>query len=146
MSPVPGKLPMPRGALTPSERQAVDKFLADYLKTSSATYVLLVDRDGQLLASQGDIQGIDTMMVSALCAGTYEVSVQMARALKKDAFTSIYQEGPRDNVHVSLVGEDAVLGVVFDTRTTLGMVRLYAKSLTQQLQTRVDRFAPRSRI
>jgi len=62
------------------------------------------------------------------------VGSQMAKALGKDDFQVIYHEGSKDSVQLSQVDERTVLGVMFDDRATLGMVRLYAKELAKKLQ------------
>ena len=119
--------------------------LADYLAKVSAICVLLVDRYGEMVTVQGNTGGLDMDIVSALVAGAVEVSHQMSKALKKDQFSIIFHEGPRDNVQVSLVGKQLILGVVFDSTATLGMVRLYAKNLTAQLESLFERIQSRQR-
>jgi len=116
-----------------ADRARVDKLLAEYLKTTSAICVLLVDRYGETVTVQGDTSSLEMDIVSALVAGAAEVSHQMAKALKKDEFQIIFHEGAHDNVQIQLVGKFLILGVVFDSAATLGMVRLYAKQLTAQL-------------
>src|SRR5262245_60648071 len=118
-----------------NDRARVDKMLAEYLKTTNAICVLLVDRYGELVTVQGNTTTLEMDIVSALIAGAAEVSHQMAKALKKDEFSIIFHEGARDNVQIQLVGKWLILGVVFDSAATLGMVRLYAKNLVVQLET-----------
>lgn len=142
-------MPQPSGddgsrlVLSQMDRQRVDKMLAEYLKTVSATYVLIVDREGVLVTMQGDAGRIDTLMVSALVAGSYEVSRQTAKALKTREFQVIFQEGPSDTLMVSRIDDRSVLAVLFGQRATLGMVRLYAKNLIQQLGSLFERVASR---
>jgi predicted regulator of Ras-like GTPase activity (Roadblock/LC7/MglB family) len=122
------------------DRARVDKMLADYLKSVNATYVLLVNREGELLTMQGERSDqVDMLMVAALAAGSYEVSRQIAKALRKQEFGVVYEEGPTDTFQVSLVGEKTLLAVLFDQRATLGMVRLYAQKLAAQLAPILDR-------
>ncbi|HJN18217.1 MAG TPA: hypothetical protein QGH10_22140, partial [Armatimonadota bacterium] len=42
-------------------------------------------------------------------------------------------EGEEQNVHLSVVGENALMLTAFDDRTTLGLVRLYAGEATDAL-------------
>ena len=41
--------------------------------------------------------------------------------------------GKKDHIHISLVNEQAILAVVFDDRTTIGMVRLYCREAGEKL-------------
>jgi len=126
-------------ALFGADRARVDKLLVEYLKTVKATYVLLVDREGQLITVQGERSDqVDMLMVAALAAGSYEVSRQIAKALRKSDFSIVYEESPTDTFQVSSIGKRALLAVLFDTRATLGMVRLYAQKLAQQLAPILD--------
>jgi predicted regulator of Ras-like GTPase activity (Roadblock/LC7/MglB family) len=123
-----------------ADRTRVDRMLQDYLKTVNATYVLLLDREGQLITVQGErTDQFDMAMVAALAAGSYEVSRQIAKALQKQDFSIVYEESPTDTFQVMAVGKRALLAVLFDTRATLGMVRLYAQKLGMQLAPIFDR-------
>ncbi len=125
---------LPPRVLTRQDRAKIDKMLGDYVKTVQANYVVLTEKDGQFITKQGESGQVDMETVAALAAGAYMVGGQMARALGKDDFNVIYHEGTKDSVQISMVDERTVLAVVFDDRATLGMVRLYAKNLTKQLQ------------
>jgi predicted regulator of Ras-like GTPase activity (Roadblock/LC7/MglB family) len=129
---VPRELP-PR-VLTSADRARIDKLLGDYVRTVSANYVILAEKDGQFITKAGQSGQVDMETVAALSAGAYMVSWQMARALGKDDFNVVYHEGAKDSVQLSQVDERTILAVVFDDRSTLGMVRLYAKNLTKALQ------------
>ena len=45
----------------------------------------------------------------------------------------MFHQGKKDNIQLSLVGERTILAVIFDDRTTLGMVRLYASQVSSKL-------------
>ena len=42
-------------------------------------------------------------------------------------------QGERDNIQLSLVGDRTLLTILFDDRTTVGMVRLYANETAKKL-------------
>ena len=48
-------------------------------------------------------------------------------------FSVLFHQGKKDHIHMSLVGERSILAVIFDDRTTIGMVRLYAKETADEL-------------
>ena len=53
--------------------------------------------------------------------------------LGETEFSVLFHQGKNENIHIALVAERALVVVIFDDRTTLGMVRLYADELTQRL-------------
>ncbi len=45
----------------------------------------------------------------------------------------MFHQGERDNIQLSLVGDRTLLTILFDDRTTVGMVRLYAGETAKKL-------------
>ena len=101
--------------------------LANFLAESAATDALLIDRGGQLLAEGGVDRPLDTVSLSALAAGAFSSTAAMARLLGEPEFTMLFHQGTKENIHVTAVDEEAILLATFDGRTTVGMVRLFAK-------------------
>ncbi len=138
-NPPPWQQPGGKKNLLGPDRARVDRMLADFLKAVNATYALLVNREGELITIQGERhEQIDVQMVAALAAGSFEVGKQISKALRKPEFGIVYEEGPADTFQVSLVNDKTLLAVLFDQRATLGMVRLYAGKLAQQLAPILD--------
>ncbi|MCB9882468.1 MAG: roadblock/LC7 domain-containing protein [Planctomycetes bacterium] len=111
----------------------IDRILGEFLKMSGAKCALLVDREGHLVARQGETLTVDMDTISALVAGSFAATREMARLLGEEEFTAMYHQGRRDNIQMSLVGDRTLLTVLFDDRTTLGMVRLYASEAAKRL-------------
>ncbi len=108
----------------------IDQILGHFLQESSAMDALLIDRGGQLLARGGSARSLDTVSLSALAAGAFSSTAAMARLLGEPEFTMLFHQGIRENIHVAAVDDHAILLAVFDHRTTVGMVRLFAKEAT----------------
>ena len=108
----------------------IDGILLQFLEESSAIDALLIDRSGQLLARGGTSRSLDTVSLSALAAGAFSSTAAMARLLGEPEFTMLFHQGVRENIHVAAVDDQAILLAVFDHRTTVGMVRLFAKEAT----------------
>ncbi|MFQ5598205.1 MAG: roadblock/LC7 domain-containing protein [Nitrospiria bacterium] len=87
----------------------------------------LVDKDGQLIASVGETANIDTTSLASLTAGNIAATGGMAKLLGEKEFSLLFHEGEKDNIHISLVGQRAILVIIFDHRSSLGLVRLRAK-------------------
>ena len=85
------------------------------------------------------------MTIAALVAGSFAATREMAKLLGEDEFSVLFHQGKKDSIQLSLIGERTLLATIFDERTTIGMVRLYAKEATSKLMvifreidTRVD--------
>jgi predicted regulator of Ras-like GTPase activity (Roadblock/LC7/MglB family) len=86
-----------------------------------------------MVTKAGTTEDFDMQAVAALVAGSYAATREMARLLGEDEFSVLFHQGKRDNIQLTLVGDRTLLATVFDERTTIGMVRLYAKEATEKL-------------
>lgn len=98
-----------------------------------ARAIFLIDRNGQILVATGETENIDTTSLASLVAGTTAATSSLAKLLGEEEFPVHFHEGSRDNLHISLVGEEHILTVVFDQRSSLGLVRLRVKKATTSL-------------
>lgn len=117
--------------------------LDGFLELSGARSALLIDREGHLVTKRGEVQQHSLESISALVAGSFAATREMARLLGEEQFSTLFHQGMRDSIQISLVGERALFAVVFDERTNLGMVRYYATEATRRLQTVLDEVANR---
>ena len=92
----------------------------------AARVVFLVDRDGQTIAFHGDIAGMDTTSFSSLAAGNVAATSSMAKLIGEEVFPGVVHEGERESIYISVIGR-SLLVVVFDERSTLGLVKLRTK-------------------
>jgi predicted regulator of Ras-like GTPase activity (Roadblock/LC7/MglB family) len=113
--------------------EKIERSLDRLIKNAQAKCVLLVDKDGHLITRQGFTQSLDTTALAALLAGSFASTREIARLLGEPEFSVLFHQGKKDHIHITLVGERTILAVIFDDRTTIGMVRLYAKEATQDL-------------
>ena len=107
--------------------------LVTLLRESEAKCAVLVDQDGQCITKKGFTQHLDTDALAALVAGSFASTRAMAKLVGENEFTVLFHQGAKDSIHNVLVDESTILSVIFDDRTTLGMVRLYAEELTTKL-------------
>jgi predicted regulator of Ras-like GTPase activity (Roadblock/LC7/MglB family) len=113
--------------------ERIDRLLAEFLRLSGAKCALLIDKEGHLVTRRGEVRSIDMDTISALVAGSFAATKEMARLLGENEFTALYHQGERDNIQLSLVGDRTLLTILFDDRTTVGMVRLYANETAKKL-------------
>lgn len=93
---------------------------------SAARAVFLVDRDGQPITYHGDIGEMDTTSFASLAAGNVAATSSMARLIGENEFPSVVHEGEKESIFISVIGR-CLLVVVFDQRSTLGLVKLRTK-------------------
>lgn len=92
-----------------------------------ARAVFLLDKDGQLLASEGQLEGIDVTSLASLTAGNIAATGGLAKLLGEPEFPVQVHQGERESIHISLIGERLILVILFDERSSLGLIRLKLK-------------------
>ncbi|MFA6148765.1 MAG: roadblock/LC7 domain-containing protein [bacterium] len=115
------------------EYEAFLSILRKLLADASAKVVFLVDKNGTLLASAGDAAGFDTTSLASLAAGNIAATGGLANLIGEKEFSILFHEGERDNMHISVVAERLILVVVFDRRSSVGLVRLRVRQASLRL-------------
>jgi predicted regulator of Ras-like GTPase activity (Roadblock/LC7/MglB family) len=104
---------------------------------SGARVVFLVDKDGQQIAVQGEVGNLDTTSFASLVAGTVAATGGMAELIGEKEFPTLSHEGEKESIHISVIGR-LLLVVMFDERSSLGLVKLRSKQIARQLATLFD--------
>jgi predicted regulator of Ras-like GTPase activity (Roadblock/LC7/MglB family) len=118
--------------LRESQYHRLTAVLARLRVDSAARVVFLVDKDGQEIAAQGEIGNLDTTSLASLAAGNVAATGGMAQLIGEKEFPTLSHEGERESIHISVIGR-LLLIVVFDERSTLGLVKLRSRQVSQQL-------------
>lgn len=119
--------------LREQEFEALLSILRKLLVDASAKVVFLVDKNGTLLGSVGDAVGFDTTSLASLAAGNIAATGGLANLIGEKEFSILFHEGERDNMHLSVVGDRVILVIVFDRRSSVGLVRLRVRQATARL-------------
>lgn len=115
------------------EFQQITRCCQDLTKAAQAKVVFLVDKNGQLIACQGETANLDTTSLASLTAGNIAATGGIAKLINEKEFSQIFHEGERDNLHISIVAGRVILVVIFDQRSSLGLVRLRVKKASEEL-------------
>ena len=99
---------------------------------SFSRVVFLVDKNGQPIAVQGDVSNIDTTSLASLAAGNVAATGGMAQLIGEKEFPTLSHEGERESIHICIIGR-TLLVVVFDDRSSLGLVKLRVKQASREL-------------
>jgi len=101
---------------------------------ANAKIVFLVDKNGQQIAGAGEIDLVDTTSLASLTAGNVAATDGLARLIGEREFTILFHEGRKDNIHISIVGQRLILVVIFDERSSLGLVRLRVRKASGSVE------------
>jgi predicted regulator of Ras-like GTPase activity (Roadblock/LC7/MglB family) len=85
-----------------------------------------------LVAVQGEVGDLDTTSLASLTAGNVAATGGMARLIGEREFPTLSHEGERESIHICIIGR-VLLVVVFDDRSSLGLVKLRVKQLSREL-------------
>lgn len=107
--------------------------LNDLLYQSNARCTLLVDRTGQLVATVGEKPNFDATAFASLTAADFSANDQLATMIGEDEFNSLVHQGQKESMYLADIGRRLILVVLFDNRTTLGLVRIKIKSAVEDL-------------
>ena len=115
------------------EAQRITEILRGLLRESGARSALLVDRTGQLVAQTGEAPTFDPTAFASLTAADFSANDQLARMLGEQEFGALFHQGERESMYLADVARRVILVVLFDNRTTLGLVKLRVKPAVGQL-------------
>jgi predicted regulator of Ras-like GTPase activity (Roadblock/LC7/MglB family) len=108
---------------------ALDRFLTE----SNARSALLVDRTGQLVATCGERPNFDPTAFATLTAADFSANDQLAKLIGENDFQSLFHQGEKESMYLADIARRVILVVLFDNRTTLGLVRLKMKQTVTEL-------------
>jgi predicted regulator of Ras-like GTPase activity (Roadblock/LC7/MglB family) len=115
------------------EALQVSEVIDQLIKEANAKVVFVVDKNGQLISSSGETEGLDTTSLASLTAGNIAATGGLAKLLGEKEFSILFHEGEKDNLHISLIAQRVILVVIFDERSSLGLIRLRVKKTTEKL-------------
>ena len=121
------------GMLTAEDQMAIEQRLADFLSKSEAQWSALVDKGGNLFAQSGDTGNLDLSILSALAAGSFAATHELAKRLGESEFSALYHEGHGQHILMSALHHECLLVTIFGEKTNIGLVRFYAQQVTLSL-------------
>ena len=128
---------MPAGAVswsfTEDDFSQITQSLQHFLQETNARCALLVDRTGQLVATVGEQPNFDSTAFATLTAADFSANDQLAKLIGETDFTTLFHQGERESMYLADVARRVILVVLFDNRTTLGLVRLKLKHTVDEL-------------
>jgi predicted regulator of Ras-like GTPase activity (Roadblock/LC7/MglB family) len=131
------------GSLGADDVSRFEQLLQRLVSDTHTRCAFLVDRAGRLLSRVGQADGLDETAFASLASAGFAASDQLAALLGENEFSSLYHHGAQRSMFLADIDGTAILAVLFDTRTTLGMVRIRTKSLIPLFTESLRRLARR---
>src|SRR5512143_1085562 len=104
-----------------------------FLRESNARTGMIVDRTGQMVAVVGEEPAFDPTAFASLTAADFSANDQLARMIGEPEFGSLFHQGEKESMYLADIARRVILVVLFDNRTTLGLVKLRVKSAVGEL-------------
>jgi predicted regulator of Ras-like GTPase activity (Roadblock/LC7/MglB family) len=120
-------------SFTEDDFGAITGLLEQFLTDANARCALLVDRTGQLVATVGERPNFDSTAFSTLAAADFSANDQLAKLIGENDFNSLFHQGEKESMYLADIARRVILVVLFDNRTTLGLVRLKMRHTVVEL-------------
>src|SRR5579864_8711455 len=109
------------------------------LNDTSASSVMLLDKSGQVIATQGATTKRNATSLGALLAGAFSSSRHVAELLGEKDFRTIFQQGVHENIYTTMIEDQWLLVIVFDKLTHIGLVKVISKKTSEELGRTLER-------
>jgi predicted regulator of Ras-like GTPase activity (Roadblock/LC7/MglB family) len=120
-------------ALHEKEFGRLKGILSQTQKDLGADLVMLIDRSGQQIATEGPGGDIDQTALASLAAANIAATNGMANLVGEPCFSTLYHQGSRRSIHISEVSKSLALVLVFGQNMAPGMVRWRVRQVAASL-------------
>lgn len=128
------------------EYERLESVLRRLRADSNARAIFLIDKNGQQIAAAGELDQFDTTSLASLTAGNVAATDGLAKLIGEREFSVLFHEGQQDHIHISIVGKRAILLVIFDDRSSLGLVRLRVKRASSEMEAVFETMANKAAV
>jgi len=115
------------------DHRRIQAVIQQLIRDADALAIFVVDMNGQLVADAGEVENIDTTSIASLCAGCVAATAGLARLVGENDFPVHFHQGRRASLHITRISTQMILAVVFDDRSSLGLVRLRVRKAVARL-------------
>ncbi len=115
------------------ELTVISALLNKLMNDTNATSAMLIDKSGQVVATQGSGVRRNATTLGALLAGVFSSSREVAKLLDEKDFRNIFQQGVQENIYTSMVEDQWLLVIIFDKLTHIGLVKVLSKKAADEL-------------
>lgn len=112
----------------------INRYLKELVNNTHAKSALLIDKTGQLIASAGEEPKFDLMGFASLCAADFAANSRIASMVGENSFSNLAHQGENESIYLAVIEERIILAVIFDKKTTLGIVKLRTKHIVEKIK------------
>ena len=116
------------------DSQKIHVILSAFLRESNARTAMIVDRAGQMVSTVGEEPTFDPTAFASLTAADFSANDQLARMIGEPEFGSLFHQGEKESMYLADIARRVILVVLFDNRTTLGLVKLRVRQTVTDLR------------
>ncbi|MFP4014054.1 MAG: roadblock/LC7 domain-containing protein [Chitinispirillaceae bacterium] len=120
--------------LFPEDLDLLNSVLQPLTQKANLLLAVLINKDGRLLTSQGLLDSVDIVSLAALVAGNSASTLAIANLMGETEFCTMYHQGKDKHIYISNVDENTFLALVFDDRTNIDRVKVFARQFDRQLK------------
>jgi predicted regulator of Ras-like GTPase activity (Roadblock/LC7/MglB family) len=111
---------------------------------ANAKGAFLIDANGQQIAADSEIDPFDPTSLASLIAVNVAATGGLAKLIAEGELS--VHEGQQANIHISIVAKRAILVVIYDDRSSLGLVRLRVKRASGDFERIFDAMLAKWRV
>ena len=126
------------------ELTLINTICAALQRDSNSKAVFVIDKNGQEISHAGDVEELDVTSLSSLTAGNVAATGGIAQLLAEKEFTGQLHEGEQTSIRISIIGQRVILLIVFDQRTSPGLVRLREKKASKEIEVVLEQLVKKS--
>lgn len=119
--------------LIEEDLHVIEGALKEFLKQTSATAALVIDKGGFLVTHQGDAGEVDFTTLAALASGAFMASQTIAGLVEEKNFNSTYQQGEKSSLLVIDIDEHCLLVILFQSQTGVGLMKYYGSNCCSKI-------------
>jgi len=132
-------------ALREKDVARIRRILMELLDRSESDGCVVCDSGGYVLAQEGR-GATDPLLLSALGAGVFAASRELARVLGEDEFSAVFHQGERRSIFIRAVNSEVLLVIIFSNTANVGLVRLYASPAAGQMKALLEEVAAEAEV
>lgn len=111
----------------------IHQLLGLLVKDVDATAAFLVEKSGQMLATEGEIRGLDTTAIASLVSSSFASTRAVAKLIGESEFEAMFQQGDRSSIFLYSLPTQDILVVIFSDLSKTGLVKVQAEATAKAL-------------
>ena len=130
--------------LFPEDIDQLDAILLPLTQKANLLLAVLINKDGRLLTNQGQLESVDIVSLAALVAGNTASTLAIAHLVGETEFCTMYHQGKDKHIYVASIDDNTFLALVFDDRTNIDRVKVFARQFDRQMKEALQRVYDKS--